>query len=244
MLLGPIFATAASGSVPSGKFKGKMIIVQNMHDGGAFPWHADWYRSKAKEYLGDDVDKNLRIWFTDHANHGDYPFQPEPTKDIVYLGVLQQALRDLSAWVEKGIEPPLNTNYSINNGQVILPATAKLRRGIQPVATVKANGKIRAEVKAGTSVTLEAELEVPDNAGKIVSAAWNFEGGKDFIAVNNKDIKFTGTRGDKAKIKITYTFKKPGTYFPTVLVVSQRQGDLKTPFARIQNLGSARVVVK
>nr|MCU0389966.1 hypothetical protein [Thermoflexibacter sp.] len=244
MLLGPLFAAASSGAVPTGKFKGKIIIVQNMHDGGAFPWHADWYRSRAKEFLGDEADKNLRIWFTDHANHGDYPFQPEPTKDIVYLGVLHQALRDLSAWVEKGIEPPLSTNYKINNGQVTFPENAKLRRGIQPVATVKANGKIRDEVKAGRKVTLEAELEVPENAGKIVSAAWNFEGGKDFIEVNNTEIKYYTSKGDRAKIKITYTFKKAGTYFPTVLVVSQRQGDRQTPFARIQNLGSTRVEVK
>lgn len=244
MLLGPIFSAAASGSIPTGKFKGKMIIIQNMHDGGAFPWHADWYRSRAKEYLGTEADKNLRIWFTDHANHGDYPFQPDPTHDIVYLGVLQQALQDLSAWVEKGIEPPLNTDYKINNGQVVLPENAKQRRGIQPVAMVKANGKVRAEIKAGESVTLEAIIEVPQNAGKIVSAAWNFEGGKEFIDVININGYYTNSSGDKAKIKTTYTFKKTGIFFPTVLVASQREGDLKTPFTRIQNLGSARVIVK
>jgi hypothetical protein len=244
MLLGPLFAAAASGSVPTGKFKGKMIIVQNMNDGGAFPWHADWYRSRAKFFLGDEVDRSLRIWFTDHANHGDYPSQPEPTKDIVYLGVLQQALRDLSAWVETGIEPPLSTDYKVNNGQVTFPENAKLRGGIQPVATVKANGKIRAEIKAGHKVMLEAEIEAPENTGKIVSAAWNFEGGKEFIEVENTQIKYYTYKRDKAKIKTIHTFKKSGTYFPTLLVVSQRQGDAQTPFARIQNLGSVRVVVK
>jgi hypothetical protein len=45
-------------------------------------------------------------------------------------------------------------------------------------------------------------------------------------------------------LKTTYAFSKPGTYFPTLRAVSKRQGDGKTPFARIQNLGRVRVVVK
>ena len=213
-----------------------------MHDGGAFPWHADWYRNSAKKYLGDDVDKSLRIWFTEHANHGDYPSQPDPTKDIVYLGVLQQGLRDLSAWVEKGIEPPLSTNYQIENGQVILSENARSRRGIQPVVVVKANGKDRAEVKAGSAVKLEAIIEVPENAGKIVSASWNFEGEKGFAEVSNFSSYITSET--TVKINATPVYKNPGTFFPTLLVASQREGDSKTSFTRIQNLGSARVVVK
>ena len=42
----------------------------------------------------------------------------------------------------------------------------------------------------------------------------------------------------------TYTFKKAGMYFPTLSVASQRDGDAKTPFARIQNLDRVSVVVK
>jgi hypothetical protein len=43
---------------------------------------------------------------------------------------------------------------------------------------------------------------------------------------------------------MTHHFERPGTYFPALLAVSQRQGDAKTPFARIQNLGRVSVVVK
>jgi hypothetical protein len=46
------------------------------------------------------------------------------------------------------------------------------------------------------------------------------------------------------KVKTTYTFKTPGTYFPTIQGASEREGNLKTSFALIKNLGSARVVVK
>jgi len=243
MLLGPMFAAAASGSVPIGKFDGKMIVIQNMKDGGAMPWHADWYRNKVKENVGAEVDKHFRVRFTEHANHGDYPSQPDPTHDIVYLGVLHQTLRDLSAWVEKGIEPA-STNYKVENGQVILPEGAKKRGGIQPVITVKANGKERAEIKAGESVTLEAIIEVPKNTGKVVLAEWNFEGGKEFTAVDNIVSHYTDSSGRKVKVKTTYTFKTPGTYFPTLQGASEREGNLKTSFALIKNLGSARVVVK
>jgi hypothetical protein len=45
-------------------------------------------------------------------------------------------------------------------------------------------------------------------------------------------------------MKTTYTFSKPGTYFATLRVVSQRQGDANTPFARIENLDRVRVVVR
>lgn len=243
MLLAPMFAAAASGSVPSGNFDGKMIVVQNMNDGGALPWHADWMKNRVKEHLGDELDNHFRVRFTEHANHGDYPSQPDPTHDIVYLGILQQTLRDLSAWVEQGTEPA-STNYKVDNGQVVLPVKAKKRGGIQPVIAVRANGKERAEVKVGEAVTLEAIIEVPKNAGKVVLAEWNFEGGKDFIAVDNIVNHYTDLKGTKAKVRTTYTFDSPGTYFPTLQGGSERNGDLETPFAVIKNLGCARVIVK
>jgi hypothetical protein len=45
-------------------------------------------------------------------------------------------------------------------------------------------------------------------------------------------------------VKATHAFAKPGTYFATLRAISQRQGDAKTPYARIQNLARVRVVVK
>jgi len=46
-----------AGSLQSGKFKGKMIVVESLMDQDAFPWQADWYRSKVKDNLG-------RNWMT------------------------------------------------------------------------------------------------------------------------------------------------------------------------------------
>lgn len=237
-LLGPLFTKGASGILPFGKFKGKMIVLSSLWDREAFPWQADWYRSKVKENLGDSTDHFFRLWYTDHALHGDLTKQEYPTHTVSYLGVLQQALLDLSAWVEKGIAPPATTNYTIEDGQVIVPATAEERQGIQPVITLKANGGTRADVKTGASVHFTAKIELPPNTGKIVSAEWDFKGDGSF------PVKATFNPNTDVSLKATYTFSKPGTYFVTLRVASQRQNDNKTAFARIQNLERVRVVVK
>jgi hypothetical protein len=257
MLLGPMFTQGAAGVLPTGKFKGKMILLESLWDREAFAWQADWYRSRVKEALGDSTDNYFRLWYTDRALHGDITIEDDPTRTVSYLGVLQQALLDLSAWVEKGIAPAATTNYKIVDGQVVLPLTANERGGIQPVVTVKIDGGKRVDVKVGQSVTFTAEVEVPKNRGKVVAAAWHFEGVPDDMSKRSgwsfdKSATFpvkgtftpTGKTGSHVRMKTTYTFSKPGTYFPTLRVASQRQGNAKTAFTRIQNLDRVRVVVK
>jgi hypothetical protein len=53
-----------------------------------------------------------------------------------------------------------------------------------------------------------------------------------------------GTRSALVTVKGSYSFPRPGTYFPALRATSQREGDAATPFARVQNLGRVRVVVK
>lgn len=67
MLLAPRFTMGAAGVLPTGKFKGKMILLESLLDREAFRWQADWYRSKVKENLGDRIDNHFRLWYTDHA---------------------------------------------------------------------------------------------------------------------------------------------------------------------------------
>ncbi len=239
MILGPIFAKGASGTIQSGDFKGKMILLENLYDTEAFPWQADWYRDRVKEHLGDTMDDNFRLWFTDHANHGDYTQQRDPLHTISYLGVLQQALRDVSAWVEKGVVPPANTDYKVVDGQVVVPEHAARRHGIQPVVHLTANGAARAEVKPGESVQLEAVIELPAGTGKVVSAAWDLDGKGEFPLPG----ELTYSEDGNAHVMLEHAYNGAGTWFPTLRVASQREGDAKTPFARIQNLGRVRVVV-
>jgi hypothetical protein len=239
-LLGPIFAANASGTVQSGKFQGKMILIENLWDREAYPWQADWYRSKVRQNRADRLDDNFRLWFVDHALHADSAKQEDPTRTVSYLGVLQQALRDLATWVERGTPPPQSTNYKVIDGQVIVPATAVERQGIQPVITVKANGKARADTMVGQSVTLTAAIEMPPQAGHVVSAEWDLDGSGSYSVKADLD----RTDAPTSNVKLVHSFDKPGTYFITLRAASQRNGDGHSPFARVQNLGRARVVVR
>jgi hypothetical protein len=236
-LLGPLFAAAASGTIQSGKFEGKMILLENLWDREALPWQADWYRTKVREHLGARFDDSFRVWFTDRALHGDLSRQEDPTRTVSYLGVLQQALRDLSAWVEQGTPPPTSTTYRVADGQIEVPSTAAARKGVQPVVSLTADGGPRAAAKVGQTVAFEAVVEVPPGTGKVVAAEWDFEGAGDF------PVKAHVTPAGRVVVKASHAFAKSGTYFVTVRVASERRGDQKTPFARIQNLARARVVV-
>lgn len=240
VLLGPIFTKGAVGALPTGKFQGKMIVVDSLWDREAFPWQADWYRTQVQKSLGNRFNDNFRIWYTEHALHNDLEIQEDPTHTVQYLGLLNQALRDLSVWVERDIPPPASTNYKVVDGQVIVPPTAAERGGIQPVVKVKANGGMRADVAVGQPVTFTARVVDPPKTGRIVSAEWDFEGAGDFPV----KAQIAKPYSPGIALRATYTFTKPGTYFPTLRATSQRGGDAKTPFARIQNLDRVRVVVK
>ncbi len=125
------------------------------------------------------------------------------------------------------------------NGQVEVPPAAGQRRGIQPVITVLANGKTRAEVEIGQPVTLTAAIETPPGTGRVVSAEWNLDGTNEFTPA-----ALTPSRGAGAASQITHSYSKSGTYFVVLRAASQREGDARSPYARIQNLGRVRVVVR
>jgi len=235
-----------AGSIQSGRFNGKMIVVQMLTDEIAYAWQADWYRSKVKAAMGDRFEDNYRLWYIDNALHTPpviTPLDSPPvvtTRVINYGGILQQALRDLAAWVEKGVSPPLSTPYKVVDGQVQVPSKASDRKGVQPVITVKANGRVRADVKVGKKVKFSAVIEAPPNVGSIVGAEWDFEGNGDYPEVH----KLKNTKSTRVKVETTYTFSEGGTYFPALRATLHRKGDPETPFARIHNIGRVRVVVE
>ena len=60
-----------------------------------------------------------------HTSPNVLPDDPRPvrtTRAVSYVGVLQQALRDLSDWVENGRVPPASTDYEVMDGQIVVPA--------------------------------------------------------------------------------------------------------------------------
>jgi hypothetical protein len=237
LILGPLFAAAAAGTVQTGRFEGKMIVVESLLDREALPWQADWYRSRVREHLGDATDDNFRLWFTDNALHGDSSVQESPTHTVSYLGMLHQALRDLSRWVEVGVAPPPSTSYAVVDGQVVVPDVAPRRHGIQPVVSLTVAGGAHAHAAPGDEVIFRAEVEVPPGTGAVVTVEWDFDGAGLFPMADAVD------PSAHLVLKCRHSFAEPGTYFPTVRVAAHRDGDPASPYARIQNLARVRVVV-
>jgi len=239
MLLGPLFTRATAGSLQTGKFAGKMIVAASLWDREAMPWQAGWYAARVHDHLGAKTEENFRLWFTDHAIHGDQPTPPTDSRIVTYVPVLQQALRDLALWVEQGVAPPASTQYAVVKGQVTVPPNAQDRKGIQPVVKLQVNGASRAEVAVGQPVTFIGTIEVPPNAGSIVAAQWDLDGSGTFATAAPVAV---GTR--QATVRITHQFDQKGTWFVGLKGVSQREGDRDTLYRRIRNLDRVRVVVK
>ena len=267
VLVGPFGAFHASGSVSNGRFFGKMIMVESMLDQDALGWSADWYRRKVVDQVGaSDVDDSFRLYFTDNAVHGG---SPDPVRTVDYTGVLQQALRDLFAWVENDQPAPPSTNYAIDGfwdddeAQVQLPGTAAARRGIQPVVDLRVVDGVspqRAHVGPGGTVEFVADVAMPPGTGDLVCAEWDFEGTGEFagatsplppalIADPGSPLHDTivpsanecDLDDDQVTLEATHTYAEPGTYFAVLRITSQR--DPESPFARVQNLDRVRIVV-
>ncbi|KAL4907749.1 hypothetical protein BDW74DRAFT_175529 [Aspergillus multicolor] len=241
ILLAPITSTGASGGgTHTGGIKGKLIVMDNLADYDAFPWHADWYKKRVETALGPQCGNQYRLYYNEHADHHMGPVPTSLQSRLVdFTGLYEQLLRDLSAWVEDGIEPPPQTRYDVHGGQVVVPADASARGGIQPVVTLTVGGANRTEVAAGEAVVLRVRAEVPPGAGEIVSVEWDVEGTGEF----STDIRGANEVGGSVDLEVSHVYGMPGMYFPAVRVASHRDGDMQTPFARALNLGRARVIV-
>jgi hypothetical protein len=248
-LLGPRFVHNNGAGLLSGRFTGKMIVVQSLFDEIAYPQQADWYRRRVAALLGDEIDERYRVWFTDHAMHMDPAAMPSidlhpdrRTRIVNYRGVLEQALRDVATWVERGVAPPSSTDYEVVDGQIRLPATAAARGGIQPVVQLAANGGARADVALGEPVVFSARVEVPPGTGTIVAAEWDFDGHGDYPFIEpftNEDLSY-----EAMTISREHVFTSAGVYFPALRVTSQRLGQSDSRHGRIMNLDRVRVVVR
>ena len=218
--------------MPTGRFEGKMILIQNSADKECWPNCARAYVASVASVLGERMNDHFRIWWTQNAPHVP-PVKPSGrTRLIEYSGMYNQALRDLIRWVEKGVAPPASTSYAFSpDNAVIYPATAAERRGIQPVVTATVNGAARADASPGEPVTLHVHAEVPPDAGAIVAVDWDLDGSGLFAvpAANGKTLEHAWT--------------EPGAHFATVRVRSHRTGDANDPLRTISNISRVRIVV-
>ena len=238
MLLGPMFTAGAAGSVPSGKFNGRIILVQSGLDREAVPYQADWYRRKFDALYGKEAGNKYRLWFTENALHGYNEDKDARTRVVSYLPVLQQALRDVSAWVEMGKAPASNSGYRVNDGQVMLAPSARQRMAVQPVVTVTVKGKSLTRVRRNAEVEFTAQVDAPPRAGEFVQIEWDFDGSGAFATTTRLDGPVSWRESQR------HRFTQAGTYFVTVRAYLQRKDALGTPYARIPNLARVRVVVE
>ncbi len=149
-----------------------MIAVQTMMDEAAFPYMALWYRDLIVNHLGDDARRPVPAVVhrpcdaherraDGRPRHGRH-HPARKTRMINYIGVLQQALRDVAAWVEHGIAPP--AEHRIRAGRRTGHAAADGRgasRRPSRSSTSPPNGGVRADVKVGDEVTFVASIVVP-----------------------------------------------------------------------------------
>jgi Alpha/beta hydrolase domain len=232
----------------SGVFTGKVIHVNTTHDSMVWPNGAVAWTRKIEKNQGEGRHERYRLYWGENAPHGDPSFLPMVTahKDpnywyaqmVSYNGLTAQALRDLVRWTEDGVEPPQSTAFEFtNDGGVVLPATAEERGGVQPLAWVKANGEIRAEVKVGEAVRFEGIAQQPPGMGSIVSTEWDFEGNGAFVERIVPD-----TDAEIVTVEATHAYTQPGTYFCGLRVGGHRDG-LKGQGLAVENIARARVVV-
>ncbi|MFH8249022.1 PKD domain-containing protein [Microbacterium sp. B2969] len=234
ILVGPLMARGASGTLQSGDIAGKMIVVEAGHDREAFPWQADWYAGKVCEHLGDETDEHLRVWVVGKALHADVAGQELPTHTVSYLGAVHQALREVAAWAEDGVEPAPSSRYEVVDGQVVLTDPAN-PGGVQPVVQLTADSGSRADVAVGEEVLLR--VEAASTGSRIVEVRWDLDDSGAFAHGGAVDPTYS------LREEVRHAFSSAGTHFVTVKVTAQQHGDTSTPFARVDNLARVRVVV-
>jgi hypothetical protein len=248
---------SGTGTIQDGNFSAKMILVESAMDEIAFPWQAEWYRKQVGKHAEKGIDEKFRIYMVDKSMHTPpdrmtpWIIPAENTRIVSYIPVIQQALRDLTQWCEKGIPPPQSTNFAVVDGQIQMPDSAAERKGIQPVVNLVANGGEVATIKRGESVQFVGQVEVPPDAGKVVAAEFDFNG----LGTYPVSGEIQSVNETAVIIKANQSFWIRGTYFPALRVYSQRPADQFTidtktsenyssKYGRVHNLGRVRVVVE
>lgn len=242
-LLAPLVAKNGAGTDLTGNLHGKILILCSILDESAFPWNGDWYKKAAEKKLaerGEKLEDHVRLYYNDHCLHGDAADElQDPQHQIPYTGILYQALLDLADWCEKGKEPAEDTVYRLKDGQILVPDTAKERKGLQPVVQAFANGRKAVHVKAGEPVKFTAWMSAPEGAGSISKAAWDFEADNDW----SHEEKLMPSKGG-VMVETTHVFEKPGIYFPVVKIQSSRTGTEGDIFVQCENLDRVRVTAE
>ncbi|HEY9329165.1 MAG TPA: tannase/feruloyl esterase family alpha/beta hydrolase [Streptomyces sp.] len=224
-------------ALPTGRFEGKMIVVQSALDHLCPPVFAHDYVETVRARCANDDDQ-IRLWILDNAMHGDA--SPELGREINlrfirFLGTALQALDDLVAWVEDDVKPPADTSYELDAwNRTLLAPTAAQRGGVQPLVALDGP----TETRIGVTVRFTAHIEVPPGAGSVVAAAWDVDGSGRFEQTAHlKEPAPTLTT------EFEHCFTEAGTSVVVVRVASHRQGDPSDSVRAVENLARLQVRV-
>jgi hypothetical protein len=103
-----LFTRGAAGVLPTGKFKGKMILLCSLWDREAFAWQGDFYRDMVKANLGEKPTKTSDYGTQIESLHGDLSKNEDGTRTVSYLGGFATGLRPKSVGRKKvSIQPHL-----------------------------------------------------------------------------------------------------------------------------------------
>lgn len=218
------------GRIETGDIKTKVMIIEGRDDNLSWPLFNAGYAEQIERTLGAAKARTMmRFYLHDNGRHAVGGGAP---------GVFQQSMQDMMAWVEKGVEPPPSTSYTIRDGQVVPPASAAERHGLQPVMSLSANGAARAVVGVNQPVKLTANLEMPPGTGQIVQHAWSVDGAADPTPALTKP-------QPRVEVDRSVSFDKPGDYVVRLTVHGQRDGLLKPANQTLlENYREVQVVVQ
>ncbi|RFN54518.1 hypothetical protein FIE12Z_1173 [Fusarium flagelliforme] len=238
ILMGPVVSNSASGGgTHTGNITMKLIVMDNLLDFDALPWHADWYKEQVRKVKGS-LEDHYRLYYSDNADHVMGPIKAPYTNRVVdFTGLCQQHLRDLMAWVENNVNPPTPTNYTVVEGQVEVPLSASARKGIQPVVELFVDNSKRTQVAPGETKEFHVKVQVPNGVGQIVALEWDPLGIGEYTKI---DIDV----GPEIDLRFSYAYRKSGVYFAGVRAASHRDGNNETKIALAWNLDRVRVVVE
>jgi hypothetical protein len=237
---------ASGGHRQTGHLNVKTIVIEDLVDPASYPYVAGFYAQQVTKAMGAArANKMFRLYYNENSGHGSFIVIGKgkmTTTTISIDGILNQALLDLAAWVERGVAPPPSTRYSVDAmNQIVLAAKASERHGLQPVVHLTANGKTRAEVAVNQPVKLGGKIEMAAAAGKVLQYDW-YLGGTDFAYEPATKLPKPQRLVNATR---TISFSVPGEYTITLRTYAQRDGmgDL-TSTTLLQNLARVRVVVR
>ncbi len=220
----------------TGNIQRKGMLIQNMQDGGAIPFSAEWYKRQVESKGKSD---NFRVYVQEAAGHWDTP--DTSGGDVPYLGLLEQALRDLTAWVEEDKAPADSTGYDVKFNQIYMKETATERHGLQPVINLTANESKRTVVSPGKSITLKAKIETAIAGDVITNIEWNTETSGNTWT----DAEFTIEDDGTVTVEMENVYDLEGTYYPGIRVTAYRGGEpTEGIVGRLMNQASVRVLIQ